>query len=58
MQGQLSVYARGSEDDPAVTPPRPSLRDGPTDIAAHAGQTVRLTLLMAAGWTPYATRLG
>ena len=55
LQGQLSVYGRGSEDDPAVTPIDHPYVNGPTDLSARTTQTVRLTLFLSPGGKVHAT---
>ena len=55
LEGQLSVYGHGSEDDPAVTPIDHPYLNGPTDLSVHTSQTVRLTLFLAPGGKVHAT---
>jgi len=55
MQGQLGVYARGSQATPGVVAIDHPYLNGPNSVTLRAGQTVRLTLLMAPGGRVHVT---
>lgn len=55
LQGQLSIYGVGSQNDPPLRVIDHPYVNGPTDVAARSGQTIRLTLLMTPGGKVHAT---
>jgi hypothetical protein len=55
LAGQLGVLGRGSQDLPPTQPITHPYLQGPTDLAAHPGQTIRLTLFMTPGGRVHAT---
>jgi hypothetical protein len=55
LQGQLAVFGKGSTGDPEVRQIDHPYVNGPTDVIARSGQTLRLTLLMMPGGKVHAT---
>jgi hypothetical protein len=53
--GQLSAYGHGSEATPPIEPILHPYVDGPTDVDARSGHTIRLTLLMNPGGKVHVT---
>jgi hypothetical protein len=54
-EGQLGLFGAGSQRLPALSPIAHPYVAGPTDLAIHPGQEIRLTLLMTPGGKVHVT---